>query len=191
MSGSDATQHSIERSIARMRCLLGIFSLAILLSAFAFTGVIGVPMLLFGWHARTAASGSMAPTLSQGDIVMTSAAPHGRLAPGTIITFRRNGATVTHRIVRVNADGSYVTRGDANPVADSTPVQPSSVVGVARVVVPYVGLPREWLREGRLGSLALLVLVVILLSAAAADVLARPRAAWQLRRVRSEAGLVG
>ena len=37
--------------------------------------------------------------------------------------------------------GDYVTRGDANPHADSTAVPPDTISGVGRVLVPIIGIP--------------------------------------------------
>ena len=42
----------------------------------------------------------------------------------------------------------YVTKGDANPTPDTDPVPVESVEGVARLVVPLVGLPMLWMLRG-------------------------------------------
>jgi hypothetical protein len=54
----------------------------------------------------------------------------------------------------VNAEGLYITKGDGNAIADSTPIDPEAVVGVGRLLVPAIGLPiawaaqRNWLASG-------------------------------------------
>ena len=65
---------------------------------------------------------------------------------------------MTHRILAVTPNGEYITKGDSNERRDSTPISPGDVVGVGRVLVPIVGLPMVWLREGQLFRFAALVL---------------------------------
>ncbi len=111
-----------------------------------------VPAVGFGWSPVVITSGSMEPLIRPGDVVLTSD-PQVTVAPGTVITFEdpaRQGSLTTHRVVSVQDDGAYRTRGDANRAADSTPVPPEAVVGVGRLLVPMVGLPLLWLSGGLL-----------------------------------------
>ena len=116
---------------------------------------------LAGWDTSAVMSGSMAPAIRPGDLIAFE--PYGgwQLAPGTIVSFEdpaRPGTTTTHRIVEVRDDG-YVTKGDANPTADSTPVTPEMVRGVARMVYPKGAVPWYWWTTHQYGSLALLVFI--------------------------------
>ena len=119
-----------------------------------------VVRLLVGWTPMVVTSGSMQPSINPGDIVL-SGTPEDRgegLEEGTVITFAdpvRAGGTLTHRIERVNEDGTYETRGDANPASDSYEVPPSDVQGVGRLLIPAVGLPKVWLERGDLAMMAL------------------------------------
>lgn len=100
------------------------------------------------WQPVVITSGSMGPRIQSGDVVLLDEPPDERLRPGQVITFEdpaRRGALVTHRIVAVNDDGSYTTRGDANRADDSTRVDPDDIVGVGRLLVPAAGLPATWL----------------------------------------------
>ena len=102
--------------------------------------------LLWGWRATVVTSGSMSPSIDTGDIVVTSPYDGRILGPGTIAVFEDGlGGQVAHRIVGVNPDGTYVTRGDANDAIDSSPLKPEQVVGVGRMLVPFVGLPLVWI----------------------------------------------
>ncbi len=109
-----------------------------------------VPALVIGWQPVLITSGSMGPTISPGDLVLLGEPPNDELlATGTVITYRdpgRSGGLITHRIDGVREDGMYRTRGDANGSPDSAPVAHEDVVGVARLLVPLVGLPVQWLR---------------------------------------------
>jgi len=49
------------------------------------------------------------------------------------------GEVVTHRVVAVNADGTFVTRGDANRVNDAWGSQPIQVDGLYMATIPWLG----------------------------------------------------
>lgn len=115
-----------------------------------------VPAMVLGWSPVTISSGSMAPVVQRGDVLLLDPGAKG-LAVGQIATFRTDRGLVSHRVVQVSDDGTYRTRGDANATVDSAPVQPTQVAGAARLVVPMIGLPSRWLAEWRWSSLAILV----------------------------------
>ncbi|MGW6128412.1 signal peptidase I [Cellulomonas sp. NPDC055163] len=119
-----------------------------------------------GWQPRPVLTGSMSPAVDPGDVVVTAPVEAGTLAPGLIIAFRdaaRPGNVLLHRVVRVEPDGSIITRGDANPQDDSTPVHPDDVLGEARLSVPHLALPLVWVHEGDMatGGLALLLVLSV------------------------------
>ena len=80
----------------------------------------------FGWVVVT--GGSMRPTLSAGDTVVYSRGGSGVRA-GDLVLVESGGAGFVHRVVRVEADGSLVTRGDGNPIPDLEPSAPADVRG--------------------------------------------------------------
>ena len=102
----------------------------------------------FGHPVLTVLSGSMAPVISTGDLVIddsVSPAQSGGLHPGQIISFYATpGSTliITHRIVaRVVADREvfYRTKGDANDAPDSQLQPASDVIGRYVASVPRGG----------------------------------------------------
>lgn len=116
-------------------------------------------------------SGSMTPAISPGDVVVLRDAP-ATIPDGAIVSFRGDdGRLVTHRIAGRTADGSYRTRGDANPTFDSEPVPAGDIIGIAAAVVPHIGSPTLWWRTGRWAPLAALTGVLV---AAVAAVAAAP-----------------
>jgi signal peptidase I len=122
-----------------------------------------------GWRTTTVMSNSMAPTLSEGDVVAFAEFDGSLLDIGTIVQFEdavREDSTITHRIIGFNADGTYETKGDANQGADSVKVAPSSITGVAQMVSPYAGLPHFWLATGQ--YLPLVAWIIATIAAAAA-----------------------
>lgn len=133
-----------------------------------------VPSVLFGWQPIAVVSGSMAPAIPAGHVVL--AEPYGdqALRPGAVVTYRdpRADRLVTHRVAEVREDGTLTTRGDASAAADPIALHPSHVVGVGRLVVPAAGLPSLWAIEGRHQLLASMISAAVV--ALAAGVWPRP-----------------
>lgn len=79
-------------------------------------------------------TGSMEPTFRAGDYVIARETDPASLAAGDIVVFiseapGSEGEIVLHRIVSIEPDGRLVTRGDANPLKDTTSVDPSRLLG--------------------------------------------------------------
>jgi len=110
-------------------------------------------------------SGSMTPALRPGDVVVAVPPDRDALGEGAVVVFSdpNRPGLITHRLVAVNSDGTYVTQGDANPNSDSTPLAADQLVGVARLRVPYVGLPMAWLGSGDWDVLGLWLLATLLI----------------------------
>lgn len=110
---------------------------------------------LLGWRPVVLHSGSMAPLLEEGDVLL--AEPVGDdVRPGTVIVFHdpEGRGLLTHRAVGRNDDGTYRTRGDANPSEDTLGVAPEDIVGRGRLLVPWLGRPLVWLHAGSWLSVA-------------------------------------
>ena len=145
-----------------------------------------VPTLLFGWQPVTIISGSMAPAIQPGHVVVVEPFTGQELAPGTVVTYRDLDLDrlVTHRIAEVDEDGTITTRGDANAVDDAAPLTTDRIVGVGRLVVPAAGLPALWAHQGRTDLLAVVVVLTVLATVAAAGA-----ASDGVRRVRRQLSL--
>src|SRR4051794_29579853 len=162
----------------RSAASLGILSLFVLGVAAWLVGAAVLPGLVPGWRSVVVTSGSMEPAISPGDVVLV--APEGPgIRVGSVVLFSTPEGAVTHRIAGVNADGSYATKGDANPTEDSTPLLPQHVLGRARFVVPNAGLPTLWWKERNLAPL----FATVLLLAVAAGALAVALDVWRLTGV--------
>lgn len=124
---------------------------------------------LVGWHPTTVMTGSMAPRLAPGDVVVSRPVAPAEVRPGQVLLADdpdQPGHLRMHRFVEPGPDGTVVTKGDANPQADSTPIDRSAVHGVGFLRVPYVATPVLWVREGRwveVGTVALALVAVLLL----------------------------
>ena len=105
---------------------------------------------VIGWTPRVILSGSMEPRIHVGDVIVTREVPTAGLVKGQVLTVKdpdHPGITRTHRMVRRDADGRIVTRGDANRQADSSHVSDDAVLGMGVIRVPYVGRPLYWVAE--------------------------------------------
>lgn len=92
---------------------------------------------LCGYSTAIVVSGSMSGTIEVDDMVII----HRRdsYSWGDIITYKDGENLVTHRIVEIFEDGSYITKGDANNTADSEPVPFDSVIGRVALTIPKIG----------------------------------------------------
>ena len=164
----DAPSAEVNRAPAAVppprRFLLGLLGLLVVYVTMSLALSAVAPAVGLGWTSVVITSGSMSPSIRIGDVVMAS--PHdGRgLGAGTVVVFSdpARPGLLTHRIESVNPDGSYVTSGDANRQPDSTPLRPEQVVGVGRLLVPYIGLPLVWYWAGAWGELAVWVAGMLL-----------------------------
>lgn len=110
----------------------------------------GLAGLATGWQPIVITQNSMQPTVSPGDVLLIEKVDGAQLGQRAVVTFEQpvdSGEFVTHRIVSVEADGLR-TKGDANSTPDADLVQTSQVIGVTRMVVPFVGLPIVWWNSG-------------------------------------------
>lgn len=85
-------------------------------------------------------SGSMEPAIHTGSIVVIRA--QDNYQQGDVITFGPRSKTkppTTHRIIEVKADGSFVTKGDANEDKDIRTVSRYEVIGKVLFSVPFLG----------------------------------------------------
>ncbi|MFZ0625125.1 MAG: signal peptidase I [Acidimicrobiia bacterium] len=110
----------------------------LLLVALTLTLVIGYGMLDNRWYRVVGVEGgSMAPTIQMGDLIFIGRADH--LEIDDIGVFQVNGKVVTHRVVGIGPDGSYLTQGDANPTPDRWNGASVEVVGKYLFRVPLIG----------------------------------------------------
>jgi signal peptidase len=97
---------------------------------------------LAGYGAFVVTSGSMSPSIAVGSLTVVQAVRPETIGVGDVITYALPDRIVTHRVQAVSAeDGrvAFVTRGDANDVADPWLAEPQGEVGAVRAVLPYAG----------------------------------------------------
>lgn len=90
---------------------------------------------------------SMRPNVDPGDLVVHCPTEADHLRVGDIVVASNPSLPtghVTHRVSAVLGGDRVVLRGDANTNDDPTPIAAERVEGVARLVVPALGLPVYW-----------------------------------------------
>ncbi len=122
----------------------------------------GKAVNVFGKSVLKVVTGSMEPSIHVGDYIVVEKTDADNLMKDDIISFYSEqsdirGLLVTHRIVGKADDGSYITKGDANPVSDTVTVQKDKIVG------KYKGKARFfiWVSSFMNVKKVLLLLVVI------------------------------
>jgi signal peptidase len=100
---------------------------------------------VMGWRSLTVMSGSMEPTISTGDVVVTRPTTASSIHAGRVITFRDpadSGRLLTHRVRRVTHHGAstdVVTQGDANTGVERWSMATDGHLGVVVYRVPRIG----------------------------------------------------
>ncbi|WP_299953574.1 signal peptidase I [uncultured Modestobacter sp.] len=142
----------------------------VVLGALAVLLAVSVLPVVIGWQSSVVLSGSMAPTLTVGDVAVVRPVAVAVVEPGQVLLVDdpdSPGELRLHRLVSVQPAGLQL-KGDANAAADGSLVAPSAVHGVVTLGLPLVGQPAVWLAQGQvlplagtgLGLLALLALAV-------------------------------
>jgi signal peptidase len=153
-----ASHSASRRPSAGRMCLRGLSAIAtVLISTVAALAIVVAVASHFspagqykvlGHPVMTVLSGSMTPAIRTGDVIVddqVTATQAAHLQVGQIVSFREapgSTAIITHRIVAVqdhSGQVSYVTKGDANNAADTSPSPASDVVGVFSHDIPRGG----------------------------------------------------
>jgi signal peptidase len=119
----------------------------------------------------TVLTGSMQPAFDPGDVVLSERRAPLDVRPGDVVTFHdpsRGGELVTHRVEslrRHDAMVAFVTKGDANDVAERWSVPVDGTIGRAVLRVPDVGHVLQWAgtREGKIGLIAVPAFLLVLM----------------------------
>jgi signal peptidase I len=124
----------------------------------------------FGGRALTVLSGSMAPAIETGDVVVTRAVSPADVRLGDVITFRDpadDERLVTHRVKQIRIGGGearFVTKGDANNTSERWSIPADGTVGLVTYRLPRLGYLLVWLGHP-FAKLLLLVVPALLLGA--------------------------
>ena len=107
-------------------------------------------------------SNSMSPTFNRGDILILRGIPTGQISVGDVVVFsvEEQPTPIVHRVIKINDDGTFKTRGDANSgsLAFETQIEPSQIHGKSIMIVPYLGWVKIGITEFLAPNLVFLVI---------------------------------
>jgi signal peptidase len=137
-----------RKSCTILRRLLSVAGMAVSLALILGLIAVAVGRLVFHLGLSPVLTGSMVPTFSPGDAVISRPVPVSRLHPGQIVVVTPPGsaAPFAHRVATVSAGQSLpviTTKGDANPTADAWHLQ--LLRPKVQVVVGSVPTVGRWL----------------------------------------------
>lgn len=89
-------------------------------------------------------TGSMTPTIRVGDAVLIDKKVNkDKLKVKDIIAYKnKDGILVVHRIIKINSDGTFITKGDANNSADTLYVNKDQIKGKVKLKIPFIAYPK-------------------------------------------------
>lgn len=124
--------------------------------------------LALGDRSFTMRSGSMAPAIETGDVVVTEPISPLSARVGDIVTFRDpegSGKLFSHRVQAIRPEGEevlFTTRGDANTSTERWNVPADGSVGKVLYTVPKIGYALVW-TDTVPARIALIVIPALLL----------------------------
>ena len=96
------------------------------------------------------ASGSMAPNINIGDMVLIKKCNANDIQINDVIEYTKDGKSTIHRVIdkyQVDGETFFITKGDYNKGHDKDPVSESQLKGKAIGRIPYIALPTIWLNN--------------------------------------------
>ena len=94
-------------------------------------------------------TGSMTPNINVGDaVIINKNYDKDKLKEKDIIAyFDDSNRIIVHRIIKVNYDNTFITKGDFNNTADSKYISKDKIYGKVIFRIPYIAYPAIRLRE--------------------------------------------
>lgn len=137
---TDSLRDAVAGNWRRGAHVLGAVVLVVVVALFV---AASFPPLAGADESYVVLSDSMSPAIKAGAVVFVSDVPTDQIEEGDVVTYERGDSQpVTHRVVdvvREDGERQFVTKGDANEDADSTPVSANAVVGTVSFHVPLIG----------------------------------------------------
>lgn len=162
-------RHRVDTRSGLRRAGSAVATLMFVLALLTLLGMTVGPRVL-GYRTATMLTGSMAPGIEPGDLVVDTSEPVSEVAVGQIITYQipvEDHRVESHRVIWLGHDpAGHVlirTQGDANPIADPWTAQlGSGPVWRVRGVVPLAGSAIRTLRRPIVHSALVVVLPAVL-----------------------------
>jgi signal peptidase len=131
-------QHGLGQT--RKRGNENAFPLGWILTTIAATLLVWFAVGVFPIKPSVIPTGSMVPVFNPGDIVLVAKISPTNIKLGDIIEYRtEERINIVHRVIEIQKNGNFITKGDANNTADSQPVDPRNVNGRVILKIPKIG----------------------------------------------------
>lgn len=145
-----------------MKKVFNIISTLIFVILIALVGILFIPKA-FNIQPTAVLSGSMEPTYPVGSLIFVDHnISKDSIEVGDAITFKISEDTlVTHRVVEIDTNGGYVTKGDANETNDGEAVMFENVVGMPKFTIPYLGYIAAYATT-KSGMIILITIILVL-----------------------------
>ena len=138
-SRTSTSRRPIKKGGILIPALCNVIGTLLLIAVIATSVPLALPTLL-GYEIYNVTSGSMEPTLPVGSVIYVKPTQAELVQPGDIIAFYVDAVVVTHRVVENRfVEGEFVTKGDANEMADFSNARYRDLVGVVKYHFPYLG----------------------------------------------------
>lgn len=149
----DAPPERIHSSVSKRRKnfskLFTVLGYALSIFMLTFAGLSATGYI----KARIVLTGSMQPSISPGDIIITANPERVPAELGEVITYqarRFDGSPVgifSHRIIGGDKENGWIVKGDSNPAPDVQKPRGGDVLGVLIFIIPFLGkiLSRQFL----------------------------------------------
>lgn len=136
VAATPAAPHRAAGRFGRIASSVLVLVAMMALIAVAVAGVNGI-------RVRVEQTGSMAPALHPGDLVLVRDTPIAQVRVGDVIGVREpDGRVIVHRVVRIDGAGGFLrvhTKGDANPTGEDWSIPRASSVALVQGSVPVLG----------------------------------------------------
>lgn len=143
------------------------------IGAFVLTAMLAAAVpLAVGDRSYVVRSGSMAPAIETGDVVVVEPISPLDAEVGEIVTFHNpeaNGDLTSHRAITITRRGDdvrFTTKGDSNTGTEQWRVPIEGEIGKVLYRVPMLGFASVWIQTPA-GRVALVIIPALLLAATA------------------------
>ena len=143
-----------------MKKVINVFQFLTITAAFIIILIFLVPRF-FGINPFIVLSGSMEEEIKTGSIAYVNTnIKREDIKVGDIIAFSLGDTQVTHRVVSINDDNTFTTKGDANETVDLNNVKFENYKGKTIFSIPYLGYALK-LVQTKIGYCIIVILVAL------------------------------
>jgi len=140
----DFKKNKAEKKVAKPKSKIIPNIITVFLSIILFI-IVGLTTRYFKYFTVTIGSNSMTPYINKGDVLIVKKLNNQELQDlkvKDVLVFNHDSIIIVHRIVKileVNGERYFYTKGDNNNSEDGYPIKESDVIGETALKIPYAG----------------------------------------------------